>query len=272
MNRQRFTTRGLELSYLDSAPGDRQRPVALLLHGFPDAAAMWQPQIDALHANGYRCIAPDTVGCGESQIATTRADYNVLRIVADVVALLDHLRLDEVDVVGHDWGAVQAWLLAARHPQRVRRLVALSVGHPMAYARAGTDQKIAGWYIAFFLLAGLSERLLSGEGRLSLRRVFASHPQMDEVLHRLRAPGRLTAALRIYRASLVTALFTSHPAVAAPTLGIWSRGDRFLVESQMAGSARYVTGPWTYRETGGGHWIPIEQPDWLNRQLLSFLA
>jgi hypothetical protein len=82
-----------------------------------------------------------------------------------------------------------------------------------------------GWYTLFFLLGGLADRLLAGEGRLSLRRVFRGHPQMDEVLQRLREPGRMTAALRIYRAAVVPVLFTRQPQVAAPTLGLWSEGD-----------------------------------------------
>ena len=57
-----FKHRHLRLSYLDSAPDDLDRPAVLLLHGFPDQATMWMPQIQALHQAGFRCIAPATVG------------------------------------------------------------------------------------------------------------------------------------------------------------------------------------------------------------------
>ncbi|MBX7433969.1 alpha/beta fold hydrolase [Mycobacterium sp. Y57] len=270
--RHEFVSRGLRLSYLDSAPGDTTRPVVLLLHGFPDTAEMWADQIAALHHAGYRCLAPDTIGCGQSQIAARRTDYNIRSIVDDHWELLRQLGIQRCDVVGHDIGAVSAWLLAGYHPGAVRRLAVMSVGHPMAYARAGLDQKRAGWYIAYFTMAGIAERLLPGRGPLSLRRVFGSHPDIEGVLRRLSAPGRLTAAVRVYRASLVTVLVRKQPRVAAPTLGIWSDRDAFLVESQMRNSVHWVDGTWTFEAVPGGHWIPLEQPDYLNRRLLQFLA
>ncbi|QYJ80052.1 alpha/beta fold hydrolase [Shewanella acanthi] len=269
IHRNQFHSRGLTLSYLDTAPDDKARPVALFVHGFPDTADMWLTQMNALHTAGYRCIAPDTVGCGESQIAPALSDYNARTIAEDLTALLDHLQMSQVNVVGHDWGAALAWLLAAYHPERVRRLVVLSVGHPMAYARAGMDQKFAGWYIAYFCLAGLAEALLPGHGRFSLRRVFGSHPKIEEVMARLASPGRLTAALRIYRASLVTMLWRKHPKITVPTTGIWSRGDAFLVESQIRESRHYVDGAWQCEVIDGGHWISLEHPNYLNSRLLA---
>ena len=95
---------------------------------------------------------------------------------------------------------------------------------------------------------------------------------MDEVVERMREPGRLTAALSIYRASLVDVLLRSHPAVDCDTLGIFSDGDRFLVESQMKRSERWVDGHWEYQGLAGGHWIPLEQPERLARLLQDFFA
>ena len=272
LSRCSFSHRGLSLSYLDSCPEDKTRPVVLFLHGFPDTCDMWTQQIAHLHDQGYRCIAPDTVGCGHSQIAAKLRDYNARVIVEDKVALLDHLGLERVDVVGHDWGAILAWLVAGRHPSRVNRLVVLSVGHPNAYARAGLDQKLAGWYIAFFCLGKLAERLLSGNGRFSLRQLLASHPDLGDVLARLSKPERLIAALRIYRASLKTVLVDRQPAVSAPTMGIYSRDDKYLVESQMRNSERWVNSDWTYQVLDGGHWIPLEKAQELNQLLVQFLS
>ena len=273
VQRQRFEHRGFQLSYLDSAPDQPDRPVVLLLHGFPDEAAMWLPVIERLHGAGYRCLAPDTLGCGASQLGTRTRDYHARLIADDHAALLAALNIRQADVVGHDWGAALAWLIAGHHPDRVRRLVPISVGHPTAYARAEFRQKQIGWYTLFFQLPGLSERLLLGEGRFSLRRVFASHPDMDTVMQRMRAePARLTAAVSIYRASLFDVLFRTQPPVSCDTLGIYSTGDRFLVASQMRSSARWVRGRWRYEQWPGGHWIPLEQPARLSKAVLEFLA
>ncbi|MEL7450051.1 MAG: alpha/beta fold hydrolase [Pseudomonadota bacterium] len=267
--RHRFTHRGLSLSYLDSGP--RDAAAVLLLHGFPDHAGMWTPQIEALNAAGYRCIAPDTVGCGESAIAPRLRDYNCVRIAGDHAALLDHLELQGVHVVGHDWGAVIGWLLAGHHPARVQSLTALSVGHPTAYARAGFKQKLLGWYTAFFMLGGIAERLLLSRGRFGLGRVFQSHPEPEEVMGRLRQPGRLRAALRIYRAAVIEIMLRRQPDVAAPVLGVWSDGDRFLVERQMTDSEKYCTGPWRYEPLQGHHWMSVQQPDRVNQLILDHI-
>jgi pimeloyl-ACP methyl ester carboxylesterase len=269
--RRYFTHRSLALSWLDSAPGDASRPAVLLLHGFPDEAALWTRQIAALHAAGYRCIAPDTVGCGESAIAPRLRDYRAMEIVADQLALLDELGIDRAHVVGHDWGAVIAWLLAGHHPERVDRLAVLGVGHPTVYAWSGLRQKLLAWYTYYFLLAGISDRLLLRPGRLGLGNVFR-HPQTATVMARLRAPGRMTAALRIYRANVATVLLQRHPKPRAATLGIWAERDRFLAETQMTTSARWVNGPWRYERFAGGHWTPIEEPERLAALLLEHLS
>lgn len=271
MQRSSFVHDGLHLSYLDSAPGERTRPVVLLMHGFPDCALMWRAQIAFLHEQGFRVLAPDMRGYGESAMAARVRDYRAASIIADAAALLDHLQIDTADVVGHDWGAVLAWMFAGYYPQRVRRLVVISVGHPTAYGRAGLDQKLAGWYTLFFQLRGICEWLLLGGGPVGTHSLLSTHPEVAEVQARMRQPGRLSAALAIYRANLWTVLFRRQPDVRADTLAIWSRGDRFLVESQMRDSERYVQGRWRFVPLDGGHWIPLEQPDRLNALLREHL-
>ena len=264
-----FEHRGFQLSYLDTAPGDSNRPVVLLMHGFPDTAEMWQAQMRALHDAGYRCIAADTLGCGESDMAPRVGDYNAIKIATDYDALLGHLGISQAHVAGHDWGAVIAWVFAAYFPARTKSLVVMSVGHPTAYARSGWAQKKLGWYTFFFQLGGVSEVLLSGEGRFSLRNVFRTHPHMDEVMQRLRAPGRMQAAVRIYRAAVKPLLLQKQPPVSAPTLGLWSVGDRFLTESQMLASEHYVENDWRYERLEGHHWMTLEQPEKVNALLLA---
>jgi pimeloyl-ACP methyl ester carboxylesterase len=266
-----FTHRGLRLSYLDSAPGDAQRPLVVLLHGFPDEALMWQPQIAALHAEGFRVLAQDTVGCGQSDMAPRRRDYDARTVAADSVALLDHLGIASAQFVGHDWGAVLAWYVAIYFPQRVRKLVVLSVGHPTAYGRAGWKQKLLGWYTIYFQFVGLAEWLLMRRGPLGLRYWLRSHPHIDAVMQRIRAPGRLTAAVRLYRANLASILFKIHADVRVPTLGVWSEKDNFLTEEQMTASAQRVRGSWQYQRLSGGHWMSLGQPGRINQILLDYL-
>lgn len=266
--RTHFEHRGFSLSYLDFSPGDKQREVVLLLHGFPDEAIMWRPQINALREAGYRVIAPDTLGCGHSEMAARVREYHAKRIASDHIALLDHLGVEKAHVVGHDWGSVVAWFVAGHWPERVKSLVAMSIGHPTAYGRAGWSQKAKGWYTFFFQLGPLCDWLLKGRGRFSLRRIFGSHPDMDEVMQRLSAKGRMRAAVRIYRANVVSVMLQKQPKPSTPTLGIFSENDFCATEAQMQDSEKWVTGAWCYQLLSGGHWMSLEQPDTVNRLLL----
>lgn len=267
---QRFICRpnGMEISYLDTAPSDDSRPVALLLHGFPDEAGMWLPQLNALHAAGYRAVAPDIRGYGASELTHTVAESTLEQVVGDLCGVLDHIGADAADVAGHDWGAIFAWGLAALNPSRVRKLAVLSVGHPSSYARAGLEQALRAWYAVAFQIPGFAERLLpAGDWKL-LRAGFTAHPASDSVRKHMGRPGRLRAALNVYRANGRTLLRDGLPSVRADTLGIYSGADSFLTRRQMLGSESFVQGTWRYAELPGGHWMPIEQPETISKLLI----
>jgi pimeloyl-ACP methyl ester carboxylesterase len=257
---------GLEVSSAGAGPA------VLLLHGFPDTHQLWRHQVPALTAAGFRTIAPDLRGFGESD---QPGSYEVGAHVADLLGVLDRLEVSAAHVVGHDWGAAIGWVLASLAPDRVRSLAALSVGHPAAFARGGLSQREKSWYMLLFQFEGVAEQWLSADDFANLRE-WSGHPDADPVIARLAAPGALTAALGIYRDSLPPTTLISPPPVlppvAAPTLGIWSSEDRFLVEGPMISSGSYVAGPWSYaRVEDAGHWMQLERPDTVNQLLLGFL-
>jgi pimeloyl-ACP methyl ester carboxylesterase len=117
--------------WLNVASAGSGRPV-VLLHGFPDSWRLWRYQIRLLAAAGHRVIAPDLRGFGHSSRPSDVADYRMNVLVGDLTGLLDSTGVDRAAVVGHDWGAVLAWRLAVSLPQRVDRMVGVSVGHPAA--------------------------------------------------------------------------------------------------------------------------------------------
>jgi pimeloyl-ACP methyl ester carboxylesterase len=253
----------------ECAPG--KLPV-LMLHGFPDTLAVWDAVAPALAAAGHQVIAYDQRGCGQTDMAARTADYALRTIVDDGIAVLDALGIGgPVDVVGHDWGAVIAWGLAVYHPARVRRLVAISVGHPQAYGRSGLAQKFGkGFYTLWLQLRGLAEWYLLKGGAMA--RWLRSHPDAGPVIARMKNPVRLRAGLSWYRANL-SLLVSTFPRCTVPTLGIWSDGDAFLTEAQMTDSARYMDAAWQYQCVKScGHWIPLEQPDQLARLISSWLS
>jgi pimeloyl-ACP methyl ester carboxylesterase len=248
-------------------------PDVLLVHGFPDDHAVWRHQIPALVAAGYRVIAPDLRGCGDTDAPCEVAAYRIDHLVADLVGILDALGIERVRLVGHDWGAVLSWFLCWRHPERVSRYVALSVGHVSAYTRAPLRQKLMGWYILFFQLRGLAEWIIRARDWRFVRWFTGDHPEAERWKARLSRPGRLTAAINWYRANLALIVPRAHPKPAMPVTGIWSSGDRYLCEAQMRQTERWVSGPWRYvRIDGPSHWLQLDAPEQLNGLLREALA
>jgi pimeloyl-ACP methyl ester carboxylesterase len=268
---RRIPGSGVELAVRDQGEG----PPVLLLHGLPDSADVWRHQLAALTGAGLRAVAPDLRGFGASEKPAEVGAYRVGRSVADMVALLDALELERVRVVGHDWGAAVAWALASFVPDRVERLVVMSVGHPRTPRTI--EQRRLAWYVLLFQFEGVAEALLTRDDWQLAREWAASHPDLEERLAALREPGALTAALGWYRANLHPARELDPPRdvppVQVPTLGLWSDADEFLTEDQMVRSGEYVAGPWRYeRIAGASHWMQLDAADRVSELLVEFLA
>jgi pimeloyl-ACP methyl ester carboxylesterase len=265
---------GVTLAVLDEGDGDE---AVLFLHGFPDSSRGWRRQVPAFVDAGMRVIAPDLRGFGESDKPDAVEEYEVARSVADMVALLDGLGLERARVVGHDWGAGLAWALAAFFPARVERLVVMSVGHPNTLREPSIEQREKGWYQLLFQFPGVAEALLERDGWKLVRDLLRDAQDRERYIADLARPGALTAGLNWYRANSAPALELAErqpfPAVAAPTLGLWSSDDHYLVEEPMLRTAEHVTGPWRYeRIEGAGHWMQLDAPERVNELLLEFLG
>ncbi|MEV6032047.1 alpha/beta fold hydrolase [Nonomuraea sp. NPDC052116] len=249
----------------------------ILLHGFPDSAALWRHQIPALVAAGYQVIAPDLRGFGASDRPAGVPAYRLALAMSDVAGVADAFGVDRAHVVGHDWGAAVAWMYAALRPRRVDHLVAMSVGHPAARAFPSPEQRARSWYVLLFQFAGVSEELLRADDWRLFRDILGGAGDAERYLADLARPGALTAALNWYRANLAPELELG-PAppdlpVYAPTMGVWSSGDHLLTEETMTGSAGFVRGPWRYERIDRcGHWIPLDAPDLVTGLLLGFLG
>ena len=266
------TVNGLQFHVEETGEG----PMVLLLHGFPDTGEVWRHQVPALAAAGFRAVVPDLRGRGRSERPGRVEAYALRELVADATGILDALGVDRAHVVGHDWGAALAWSVAALAPQRVDRLVVMSVGFPGAVRpdRRALEQA---WYRLLFLFPQAEEVLLRDDAYL-LRTLAAGAPDADRYVDMLADRDALTAGLAWYRANVpVEALPGSDapelPPVAAPTLALFGESDPYLSERAMLASERFVTGGWRYeRLSGAGHWFQLEQPERVNELLLDFLA
>ncbi len=245
-------------------------PPVLLVHGFPDSGRLWRHQVGPLAEAGFRVIVPDLRGFGDSPRPEGVEHYRATEVGGDLLELLD----EPAHLVGHDWGAGIAWVIAALQPERVRSLAALSVGHPAAAYPRSIESREKAWYQLLFLFDEAEALLLRDDAAL-LRQWIGDAPDVEHYVTEMSRPGALTAALGLYRANLHPRRELEPralPPVAAPTLGIWSTGDRYLTEDAMRRSGEHVTGPWRYeRLDGPGHWIPLDAPERVTALLLEHL-
>ncbi|RZC94053.1 hypothetical protein C5167_016744 [Papaver somniferum] len=105
-------------------------PVVLFLHGYPQLWYSWRHQILELSGRGYRAVAPDLRGYGDTDAPTSATRYTYHHIVGDLIALVDSLGVEQVFLVGHDWGAIIAWQFALFRPDKIKGMVILSVAFP----------------------------------------------------------------------------------------------------------------------------------------------
>ncbi|MFN2525160.1 MAG: alpha/beta fold hydrolase [Actinomycetota bacterium] len=258
----------VELNVWDEGAG---RPV-LLIHGFPDSSYMWRKQVPELVRAGFRTLAVDLRGFGLSDRPQGVAAYGMARVMSDLIAILDYLEVDRAHVVGHDWGSVTAWGLAGWHSERVDRLVALCVGHPRSFIRAGPRQMLRSWYTLAFQVPRLPERAMRARDWALFRKAFGGSRDLARYLEDLSRPGALTAGLNWYRANAHPWDLLRYPAVHAETLGILGTNDWAVTEAQMTGSWRYVEAQWTYERVEGGHWLPLSRAAIVNQLLVDFLS
>jgi pimeloyl-ACP methyl ester carboxylesterase len=250
-------------------------PPVVLLHGFPDTGRLWRHQVPALVEAGFQAIVPDLRGYGRSDKPTEVEAYRRELLVGDVLAVMSDAGAERAHVVGHDWGASLAWATALTAGERVDHLVALSVGHPASFSATNIAQLEKSWYMLFFQFREIAEQWLRA-GAWANFRAWAGHPDAEATIAELETNGSLTPALNYYRANLPPDSYlrsrASVPPARCPTMGVWSSGDRFLLESQMSRSGDHVAGPWRYaRLEGPGHWMQLEAPAAVNELLVDFL-
>ncbi|WP_158057517.1 alpha/beta fold hydrolase [Halorussus halophilus] len=281
---------GVRLHYVEA--GEKDAPLVVLLHGFPEFWYSWRAQIPALADAGFRVVAPDMRGYNESEKPHGVSSYRSEELVGDVAGLVRELGEEQAHVVGHDWGGIVAWQTAIRHPEIVDRLAVLNAPHPGAYRRElqrNTDQLRRSWYALFFQLPWLPERLLGARNCAVLADLpdSATNPEAftETDVRRYREaasqPGALRSALNYYRAAFRENLRTELRAlvggerpdqsVRAPTLLLWGEQDPALCVELTEELAKWVPDVRVERLPDASHWVQNDAPDRVNEALVEFL-
>ncbi|WP_439586549.1 alpha/beta fold hydrolase [Hydrogenophaga sp.] len=287
------------------AAGQPGRPVLLFLHGFPEAAFVW----DGLLAHfaqpehgGYRCVAPNLRGFERSSAPTEVAAYRAKPLIQDLCAVIEAITQHSPTpgqlacLVAHDWGGALAWSVAAQHPALMHRLAILNAPHPATFARElahSPDQQASSAYMNFLARPDAADLLAENDfARLwsfftNMAADSGPTAWLDEAIReRYRAVWRqgLRGGCAYYAASPLRPPTPQDPGAAAvqipcdkvtvkvPTLVIWGLGDTALPVALLDGLEDFVQYLHIEKLTDATHWLVHEQPHKVAALLSAFLA
>jgi pimeloyl-ACP methyl ester carboxylesterase len=262
--------------------GPVEGPLVILLHGFPDLWQGWHLQIAPLAAAGFRVLLPNQRGYGGSDKPRGVSSYDIDVLADDIVALANSEGRATFSIIGHDWGGIVGWWVAARFPHRVDRLAILAAPHPGVFKRyllRNPTQLLRSWYAAVFQLPWLPEALLSAHDFALMFRAVRSTSQPRVFDHSDRRyltagwsqAGSLTAMLNYYRALARRGQSSLQVHVESPVLVMYGRHDPAEEPGLNKASKALCQAAKFVEMEQAHHWLQREEPDRVNRELLAFL-
>lgn len=270
--------------------GDPAGKPLVMLHGFPEHGAAWADVARAL--SGWRCVAPDQRGYGQSPAPAAVAQYRISALIGDIAAVIERLGAP-LPVVAHDWGAAVAYALTIRRPDLVSALIVINGVHPGPFQRElarGGAQSEASAYIEY-LRDPAAEARLSADDFAGLQRLFAAKmnmrwltgPVLEQYRREWARPGRMTGMLNWYRATPLQVARAGAPLdlpvmppeagrIAVPHLVIWGEDDRALLPCCLDGLDAYVPDLEIQRIPGADHWICHQIPVEVAQRIAAWLS
>jgi pimeloyl-ACP methyl ester carboxylesterase len=279
------------------AAGEPGRPVMVFLHGFPQAAFVWDAMLlhwSAPEHGGYRCIAPNLRGYAGSSAPADVQAYRARHLVQDISALARALGGPRLAaLVAHDWGGAIAWNLAAQEPELLERLVIINSPHPIIFARElarSPAQQAASAYMNFLARPDAAQKLAEDD----FRRLWAllrgmgvgqdSHWLNEALQEQHRAcwqNGGLAGPCAYYAATPLRPPAAGQPPgdrpaatrgrIEVPTLVIWGLRDQALLPGLLEGLAEHVPRLRVHRVPDASHWIVHERSAVVIEQITRFL-
>jgi pimeloyl-ACP methyl ester carboxylesterase len=281
MERQLVETNSIRLSVVQAGPEDG--PLIILLHGFPELSYSWRKLMPLLVSAGYRVWAPDQRGYNRSDKPVGIDPYRIAELAADVVGLIDAANRKQAILIGHDWGAGVAWWVAGKYPERVSKMVVMNVPHGKVmrkFIRGNFGQMVKSWYIMFFQIPWLPERLARmGNWRMLVKLLKrTSHPgtfsdeDFDQYRKAWSQPGAFRSMLNWYRAFIQRP--PAPPAnsrITVPTMLIWGKLDSVLSSDMAQPSIDLCDNGRLVFIEDATHWVHHEKLERVNDLINEFL-
>jgi pimeloyl-ACP methyl ester carboxylesterase len=267
-----------------------QGPLVLCLHGFPDTHYSFRHQLRAFAQAGYRAVAPALRGYAPSCLPEP-ASCNAWEASLDALAIVEALGETSAHLVGHDWGAVIAYLAAGQAPSTWRSVTAMAVPHPLGILsnlRHFPGQLRHSWYMAFFQARGVAERAVRARNFALLKRLWrtwsphyrASPDEWEALTQALRAEGVLEGALAYYRAlfdvtgtTVKKAMLFLRKRIDVPVLALTGEEDGCMDTRlyDVAMDERWFSDVVIERMTGVGHFLHLEEPARVSERILTWM-
>jgi pimeloyl-ACP methyl ester carboxylesterase len=296
-----IATNGIELEVFEAGQHNAGNPI-VLCHGWPEHAYSWRYQVPALVAAGYHVIVPNQRGYGNSSRPSEVTDYDIAHLTGDLVGLLDHYGYNDATFVGHDWGAMVVWGLTLLHPNRVKRLINLSVPYQERWEKPWIDvmEQFMGpdfYFVHFNRQPGVADAVLDENTSQFLRNFYRKNqppvaPAPGMMMINLAKEGTsqgepvmTDSDLAVFISAFETTGFTGSinwyrnldrnwllladvdPIIQRPALMIYGDRDPVAKSENLADFVPNVE----VVNLDCGHWIQQEMPEETNQAILKWL-
>ncbi|MCH8906392.1 MAG: alpha/beta hydrolase [Candidatus Heimdallarchaeota archaeon] len=262
--------------------GHPEDPLIIFLHGFPEYWKSFALQVQSMTDAGYQVMLPDQRGYNLSDKPHRIGSYKVDKLAQDILGLIHHASKETAVIVGHDWGGLVTWYLAAHYPHRVDRTVVLNAPHGSVFTKfykTNPEQHKRSAYIKWFQLPYLPQKRLKSKNFKNLAdRLIASSRENTfsetDITGLKVAWGQKRAMpcmLNWYRAIARRRLRITSKIVDKPHLIIWGAKDNFLLADMAEASLKYCKKGSLKLVDDATHWIQHEEPEMVSSEILSFL-
>jgi pimeloyl-ACP methyl ester carboxylesterase len=281
---------GAEDGYVDSGDvkihyvslGPKDGPLLVMIHGFPDFWYSWRAQMPAL-SKRFHVVAIDQRGYNLSGQPAGVENYKTDKLVADLLAVVDHFTRDKAIIVGHDWGGLVAWTFAMSHPERIDRLIVLNLPHPRGLIRelqTNPQQQQNSQYARDFQKADAASRLSP-----DVLTFWVKDPEARKVYREALKRSSMEGMLRYYKANYPSSAADAKakaeaaggaqatPPVKCPVLLIHGLKDQALLPGALNDTWNWIDADLTLVTIpGAGHFVQQDASDLVTRTIVSWLS